>query len=101
MGEITATLHADSPLARAGLERAAALADIRVVTPGQSATMALRSAGTGPPHPTLDITIDVDRAVITVTEQPSPPAWTAINSLLAHLAETTHRSSSIRPDGHR
>lgn len=98
MRTITATLQADTPLARAGLERAAALANIVVVTAGQDPTMSLRSAGTGQPHPTLDITIDVDRAVVTMTTQPSPATWSAIHALLAHLAETT-QSAAMPPSG--
>jgi hypothetical protein len=98
MRTITATLQADTPLARAGLERAAALANIVVVTSSQDATMSLRSAGTGKPHPTLDITIDVDRAVVTMTTQPSPATWSAIHALLAHLAETT-QSVAMPPSG--
>jgi hypothetical protein len=93
MSLITATLQADSPLARAGLERAAAQANVDVVQPHQDPTMSLRSAGMGQPHPTLDITIDVDRAVITMTAQPSPEAWSAIHTLLVHLAQTTPPST--------
>jgi hypothetical protein len=92
----TASLHADTALARAGLARAAALADIEVVSPGQDPEMSLRSAGTGQPHPVLDITIDADRAVITMAGQPSPAVWSAVRALLAHLAETTHRSIEWR-----
>jgi len=99
MSVTTASLHADTPLARAGLERAAALADIEVVAPGGNPEMSLRSAGTGHPHPALDVSIDADRAVITMTTQPSAAVWSAIRALLAHLAETTHPSTMPRPDG--
>lgn len=84
----TGNLEADNPLLLAGLERAAELADIKVVADRGSATLSLRSAGAGVPHPRLDISIDFDRIVISIGEQPSPSSWTALYSLLGHLAGT-------------
>lgn len=81
----TANLEAANPLLLAGLERAAALANIQVVADQDTATLSLRSAGAGVPHPRLDIVIDFDRVVISMNQQPSHSSWTAIYSLLGHL----------------
>lgn len=87
----TGYLEADNSLLLAGLERAAALANIQVVTDKETATLSLRSAGSGLPHPRLDIAIDFDCIVISMNQQPSPSSWAAIYSLLGHLAETVPR----------
>jgi len=87
----TGNLEADNSLLLAGLERAAELANIQVVTDKETATLSLRSAGSGLPHPRLDIAIDFDCIVISMSQQPSPSSWAAIYSLLSQLAETVPR----------
>ena len=82
----TGNLEAENSLLLAGLERAAELANIQVVKDKETATLSLRSAGSGVPHPRLDIVIDFDRVVIAISQQPSQSSWTAIYSLLSHLA---------------
>ncbi len=89
----TANLEADNSLLLAGLERAAELANIEVVADKELAMFSLRSAGAGVPHPHLDIAIDFDRIVISISRQPSPSSWTAIYSLLGHLAGNISGSS--------
>jgi hypothetical protein len=91
----TGNLEADNSLLLAGLERAAELANIQVVTDRETATLSLRSAGSGLPHPRLDIAIGFDCIVISMSQQPSPSSWAAIYSLLGHLAETVPRSADV------
>jgi hypothetical protein len=88
-----ANLEAENPLLLAGLERAAELANIQVVADKDTATLSLRSAGSGVPHPRLDIVIDFDRVVISISQQPSHSSWTAIYSLLSHLAGNVPRGA--------
>jgi hypothetical protein len=92
----TGNLEAENPLLLAGLERAAELADIQVVADRDGATLSLRSAGSGRPHVSLDVAIDFDRVVISVSHQPSPSAWAAIYALLGHLAETVPNHADLR-----
>ena len=89
----TGNLEADNSLLFAGLERAAELANIQVVTDRDAATLSLRSAGSGWPHPRLDIAIDLDCIVISVSQLPSPSSWAAIYSLLGHLSGTVQRGA--------
>jgi hypothetical protein len=89
----TGNLEAGNPLLLAGLERAAELANIQVVADKEAATLSLRSAGTGVPHPRLDIAIDSDYIVISMSQQPSPSSWTAIYSVLSHLTGTVPRDA--------
>jgi hypothetical protein len=88
-----ANLEAENPLLLAGLERAAELANIQVVADKDTATLSLRSAGSGVPHPRLDIVIDFDRVVISISQQPPQSSWTAIYSLLSHLAGNSSRGA--------
>jgi len=87
-----ANLEAENPLLLAGLERAAELANIQVVADRDSATLSLRSAGSGLPHPRLDIVIDFDRIVISISQRPSHSSWRAIYSLLSQLAGNVQHS---------
>jgi len=87
-----ANLEAENPLLLAGLERAAELANIQVVADKDSATLSLRSAGSGLPHPRLDIVIDFDRIVISISQRPSHSSWRAIYSLLSQLAGNVQHS---------
>ena len=81
----TANLVADNPLLLAGLERAARLADIEVATNVETATLSLRSAGSGTPHSRLDVVIDHDRIVVSMHSQPTAKSWAAIFKLLEAL----------------
>jgi hypothetical protein len=90
----TANLEAENPLLLAGLERAAELANIQVVADKDTATLSLRSAGSGVPHPRLDIAIDSDDIVISISQQPVESSWTAIYCLLGHLAGAAQRGAN-------
>jgi len=90
----TGKLEADNPLLLAGLERAAELADIEVVRDRSEATLTLRSAGSGLPHPSLDIAIDFDHIIISMSRRPSPVLWTVIYDLVGHLTATVARLSN-------
>ena len=83
----TVNLQATNPLLWAGLERAVELAHLEVMPDKNLATLSLRSAGAGAPHPHLDMAVDVDRIVISIAQRPSEPTWTAIYSLLCYLTE--------------
>ena len=79
-------LSAENALLLAGLERAAALANIVVVHDLGAATLSLRTEGWGSPHPHLDVVISADRIVVSMDHQPSPATWASIHSLADHLA---------------
>jgi hypothetical protein len=93
MQTTTGTLEADNPLLLAGLQRAAELADIEVVADKDAATLSLRSAGSGTPHTRLDVAIDLDRVVVSMSQQPSQASWVAIYNLLGHLSGKVPRAA--------
>jgi hypothetical protein len=98
---IRVALVADNPLLASGLQRTAHLLGFEEVTEAKSADLALRIAGIGSCHPTLDIECAEEHVVLTVTEQPSPALWSAVRDLLEHLLPAHSVNASSEADDHQ
>lgn len=80
---------AAAPLLRAGLERAALAAGLRVADTAAAATIGLRSPNTGPTHAVVDVCADADHVTITLAAAPDPETWARILALLHELLDTS------------
>jgi hypothetical protein len=86
---IGARVVAAAPLLRAGLERAALAAGLRVADTAEAATIGLRSPDTGPTHAMVDVCIDADHVTIALATVPDPETWARILALLNELLDTS------------
>ncbi len=80
---------AAAPLLRAGLERAALAAGLRVADTAEAAAIGLRSPNTGPTHAVVDVCADADHVTITLAAVPDPETWARILALLYELLDTS------------
>jgi hypothetical protein len=94
MSEITGVpigvrVVAAAPLLRAGLERAALAAGLRVADTAEAVTIGLRSPNTGSIHAVVDVCADADHVTITLAAVPDPETWARILALLHELLDTS------------
>jgi hypothetical protein len=89
-GSVGARVVAAAPLLRAGLERAARAAGLRVAAGEEPATIGLRSSNAEPAHAEVDVCADARQVTITLAAVPDPKTWSSLLALLHELLD--HRS---------
>ena len=83
--QLRITLGAQPPLARAGLEHAAAVAGFVVLPGGCTSVASLRIEDAGRPHPHVDVGTDGTTVIVTLKAQPSFELWEALFRLVSDL----------------
>jgi hypothetical protein len=95
---VPAHVIANTALLRAGLERAARLAGLTPVDPGEPAVIALRCEGGARIDAPVEVRAGLDGVTVRIERDPDPQIWTALRMLAGELlGHAEDRPTEDRP----